>query len=167
MTPLMPSCPGARVGFTSLLWTDVKISTSTRRGILSPKASMIVSSTSISVIALVNRQAESTWPCSIRVTLAPCLGTTFVVGLFSKTRSHRNGLLSGSLAFFVLLVTLLPIRLWFDNLLKCDKPPACEAHEEFPPTPIPLEVDIVELGPAFVALDLPKTYDISLSTDRG
>ena len=61
----------------------------------------------------------------------------------------------------------LPIRLWFDNLLKCDKPPACEAHEEFPPTPIPLEVDIVELGRAFVALDLPKTYDISLSTDRG
>ena len=80
---------------------------------------------------------------------------------------ESGSLLSGSPAFFVSLFTLLPIRLWFDNLLKCDKLPACDAHEELLPAPIPLEVDIDEQGPGFFALDLPKTCDISLSTAHG
>ena len=110
--------------------------------------------------------------CKFHIYLGHCLGPpawgpSLLLDHSAKPNHIETGFCLASLAFFVLLFTLLPIRLWFDNLGKCDKLTACEVHEEFPPAPIPLEVDVVELGPRFVALDLPKTCDTSLSTDRG
>ena len=53
------------VGFTSVFWTDLRISmstVSTRRGMASPNASMVVVSNCTSFMALKNRRAHSMLP---------------------------------------------------------------------------------------------------------
>ena len=65
VTPVIPSWTGWSVGFTSLLWTDLRIfmsTVSTRRGIVSPNASMVVVSTCTSFMALKNRHAHAMLP---------------------------------------------------------------------------------------------------------
>ena len=65
VTPVIPSWTGWSVGFTSLLWTDLRIfmsTVSTRPGIVSPNASMVVVSTCTSFMALKNRHIHAMLP---------------------------------------------------------------------------------------------------------
>ena len=86
----------------------------------------------------------------------------FVVGPFSSTKSHKNGLLSGNLdldLLLLLVLVLLPILLMFISLLKCDVPDPDIAFDVLVwelKFPVPLELA------GIVALDLPKIRDTSV-----
>ena len=86
VTPVIPSWTGWSVGFTSLLWTDLRIfmsTVSTRRGIVSPNASMVVILTCTSFMALKNRHAHAMLPSG-----TTCTST---VGPACNIKSHKNG----------------------------------------------------------------------------
>ena len=97
---------------------------STRGGIFQSRhRSVMVASIWTSFISLMNRQADLTWPWSIRITSVPCRRTKFVAEPGSRARSHKNRLLSENSCldvsdlFLYCCHYLNPIRLIFINCL--------------------------------------------------
>ena len=83
--------PGARVGFTKVLWTGMRISKSTPSGIFSSNASFRQASSTHSDHSFCNWKPEITWPFSINHTLFPCLGTLLISGPVSNITSLMKG----------------------------------------------------------------------------
>ena len=108
--------PGAKVGFTKLVWMDVNNPIATPGGIFLSTASIIVVSTNPAERSFVNRQPVTIWPFSINRRRAPCRGTTFSSGPLNKIKSRKKGRLStaGSARFRLL-------RDWEDGGLRAGK----------------------------------------------
>ena len=94
MTPSIPHWPGANVGWTKLMWTDISSSISTLGGIFPSNALMMVVSTRASDRSFVNRQAFITWPFSTSKTRAPWRSTDVSSGPLNSIRSRKKGLLA-------------------------------------------------------------------------